>query len=113
MAAYEEMLGRKPTLVELTRYVNTLQKTLNNSDWMRRDLMNSKEFKAAFAGVKETRLQNFRWGLWLSLINYEQVKSGEEDAMKLYQKLRENILNQELRAELNEEIVQFALEEAH
>ena len=90
-----------------------LQKTLNNSDWMRRDLMNGKEFKEAFAGVKETRLQNFRWGLWLSLINAEQVKTGEDDAMKLYKKLRENILNQELRAELSEEIVQFALEEAH
>ena len=111
-AAYEEILGRKPTLRELTRYVNILQKELKNSDWLRRDLMNNKEFKKQFPGIPESRLQNFRWALWLSLINQEQRKNRGDSAMDLYSALRKNILKADIRTELKEDIKAFALEKA-
>ena len=48
-------------------------------------------------------------GTLVEFINAEQVKSGEDDAMKLYKIERK--YQSELRAELSEEIIQFALEE--
>ncbi|MDD7986549.1 right-handed parallel beta-helix repeat-containing protein [Lentisphaera marina] len=110
--AYEEMLGRKPNLRELTKYVNILQNELLNSDWLRRDLMNTKEFKNQFPGISESRLQNFRWALWLTLIDHAQM-NGEKEAMDLYHQLRKDLLNSELRSKMTSSIKEKASEKVH
>ena len=106
-AAFEEMLGRKPLLTELTKYVRHMQKTLKNSDWLRRDLMNHKDFKAQFGKIAETKLQMFRWGLWLHLLNEIEKQGDDLSAMETYKLARKSLLDQKLRSSLKSQVNKY------
>ncbi len=88
-AAYLEMLGRKPTRKEMQSQINWLQETQSTADQLRRNLMESKEFKKRFGKVASEDLHIYRIELWFNILDainqeYKKKRGVAPDAKTLY-----------------------------
>jgi arylsulfatase A-like enzyme len=85
-AAYLEMLGREPSEKELAEGVNLLCSKKLNADGLRRELMDSAEFKKNFGSVPSEGLHSYRVKKWLDICDVLIRKNGKmPSVLELYQ----------------------------
>jgi hypothetical protein len=84
-AAYLEMLGRQPQEFEFNRSADLLRTRQRNADGLRRQLMNSQEFRDLYGDKLPADLHPFRVKLWFDICDrLIRENGGMYEASRLY-----------------------------